>query len=259
MTDLDGTLLNDEHVLAPETVEACRKVVASGNTFVIASGRHYVDIVGVRSVLGIRAYAISSNGARVHDPDDCVVFEQNLDSALARSILAAPRPESLIASVFTSKDWLVDRPAPELLAYHRHSGFTYRVEPLQAHCEGVAKLEFMGNPAALLDFERQLHAHHAGLICTTFSLPICLEITAPGVSKGAALTALMQRLDFERHRVIAFGDNLNDIEMLQVAGNPHIMGNAHARLLDLFPDATRIGRNTDGAVASTLRSFFDCI
>jgi hydroxymethylpyrimidine pyrophosphatase-like HAD family hydrolase len=63
----------------------------------------------------------------------------------------------------------------------------------------------------------------------------------------------MRLLEASPDVVLAFGDNLNDVEMLRVAGNPHVMGNAHPKLFELFPNAAHIGRNTDGAVASALR------
>ncbi|KHJ60033.1 HAD-IIB family hydrolase, partial [Burkholderia glumae] len=69
-TDLDGTLLNSDHQLDPYTIETVRRLAGDGVPFVIATGRHHADVAGIRDVLGIRPYLITSNGARVHAPDD---------------------------------------------------------------------------------------------------------------------------------------------------------------------------------------------
>jgi HAD superfamily hydrolase (TIGR01484 family) len=73
-TDLDGTLLNSDHQVDPFTVDTLRRLESEGVRFVIATGRHYRDVAGIRDVLGIDAYLITSNGARVHAPDDTRVY-----------------------------------------------------------------------------------------------------------------------------------------------------------------------------------------
>ena len=68
-TDLDGTLLNADHQVDPFTVATVRKLEAQGLKFIIATGRHYRDVAGIRDVLGIRPYLVTSNGARIHAPE----------------------------------------------------------------------------------------------------------------------------------------------------------------------------------------------
>jgi Cof subfamily protein (haloacid dehalogenase superfamily) len=254
VTDLDGTLLNAEHVVTAETIDTFRELHAHGNTFVIASGRHHVDIVGVRETIGVPAYIISSNGARVHAPDDRLVYERNIDPAIARAILNTDVDDKVVRNVFTSSEWLIDREAPALLEFHKDSGFRYQVADLPAFPgAGVAKFLFVGEPASLATLENSITTRYGEFVDATYSLPYCLELMATGVSKGAALLSVMKLTGAAPEAVMAFGDNLNDVEMLRVAGHAHVMGNAHPRLFELFPDAKHIGRNTEGAVATTLR------
>ena len=62
--------LNADHQVDPFTVATVRKLESDGLHFVIATGRHYCDVAGIRDLLGIRPYLITSNGARIHAPDN---------------------------------------------------------------------------------------------------------------------------------------------------------------------------------------------
>ncbi len=79
---------------------------------------------------------------------------------------------------------------------------------------------------------------------------------AGGVSKGHALEAVAKQLGHSLKACIAFGDGMNDVEMLSMAGKGCIMRNAHQRLKDRLPDLEVIGSNADDAVPHTLRTLF---
>jgi hypothetical protein len=69
-----------------------------------------------------------------------------------------------------------------------------------------------------------------GRLYISKSLPYFLEFAAPGVTKGAGLEFLAQRMGFTRAETVAFGDGENDVELLQWAGYGVAVENAHARV-----------------------------
>ena len=254
VTDLDGTLLTEDRVVSSDTIDTFRRLSALGNFFAIASGRHYVDVRGVRDALGVPAYIISSNGALAHGPDDSLLYERHIDATVVRTILKIQLPSAIVRNVYTSAEWLIDRESPELLALNPNSGFKYLVTPLEDFSgRQVTKLDFVGKPAELKKLEEVIGDQCGNSVATTYSRPGCFEVMASGVSKGVALTSVMELMEVKPDAVLAFGDNLNDIEMLRVASNPHVMGNAHPKLFELFPKAKHIGHNNEDAVAVTLR------
>lgn len=124
-TDLDGTLLHSDHTLDPFTAQTLRTVAARGVLVIIATGRHYRDVAGIRDLLGIDAYLITSNGARVHVPGDQCVYSRNLDPAAVRRLVQpylAGGNGRVIVNLFADDAWLIDRHAPELLVFHQDSG-----------------------------------------------------------------------------------------------------------------------------------------
>ena len=81
-------------------------------------------------------------------------------------------------------------------------------------------------------------------------------IMAGGVNKGAALTALLETLQLRPAECLAFGDNLNDTEMLNLVGEAQVMANAHPELLTRINGAERIGHHDEAAVAQWLTQRF---
>jgi Cof subfamily protein (haloacid dehalogenase superfamily) len=259
-TDLDGTLLNADHQLDPITVATLKTLDAQGLQFVIATGRHYCDVAGIRDRLGIRPHLITSNGARVHAPDDTLIHAANLPESTIERLVAPDVTGAhgrVIVSLFSDDDWLIDREAPEMLAFHQESGFAWRVTDLRAHVgPNIGKALYVGDPADLAHIAQRLADEFGDSLYITYSLPDCLEVMAQGVSKGRALRVVLERLGVAAAGCVAFGDNLNDIDLLETAGHPFMMNNANPDLVARLPTVPRIGNNFEAGVAHHLRKLF---
>ncbi|KAF0813012.1 Pyridoxal phosphate phosphatase YigL [Andreprevotia sp. IGB-42] len=256
-SDLDGTLLDANHTVDAYTAQTLQTLEAQGVRFIIATGRHYRDVRGIRDVLGIRAYLVTSNGARVHDPDNRLVHAENLEPEYARALCQPEFAAGTRLNIYLDDDWLIDAEDEWLAGLHQDSGFTYQVSDLTQHSgEGVAKVLYIADHEYLLGLEARIRERFGDALYVTFSMPDCLEIMAPTVSKGHALTVVLGELGFGAEDCAAFGDGLNDLEMLQTAGLPFLMGNANPKLVAQLPDVPQIGSNNEEGVARHLRQLF---
>lgn len=255
--DLDGTLLTPEHRLGDYTRSVLARMRAQGVDAMLASGRHFEDIRTFADQLGGHGCLISSNGAAVHDCRSRLIDCTPLDPACVRALINDPAFADVHTNVYRTQDWLVARPEPYLLSFHQNSGFRYRVVDLRT-IDGseVLKVFFYGAPPRLRAIEQEVRARFGDLIATTFSLPVTLEIMAHGVSKGAALARVAQRLGVALGEVLAFGDGMNDLEMLALAGTGIIMENADPRLAAALPALRVIGSNADESVARYLERLY---
>jgi Cof subfamily protein (haloacid dehalogenase superfamily) len=259
-TDLDGTLLNADHQVDPFTIATVRKLESDGLHFVIATGRHYCDVAGIRDLLGISPYLITSNGARIHAPDNTVIHADDLLPAIVQRLVQpeiAGEHGRVIVNLFADQAWLIDRDAPDLLKFHQDSGFTYEVTDLAGH-DGtdIAKALYIGEPADLAQVAANLAQEFGDALYVTYSLPDCLEVMTSNVSKGRALQIVLERLGVDASRCVAFGDNMNDIDLLETAGHPFMMNNANPDLITRLPNVPRIGNNFEAGVAHHLRKLF---
>lgn len=257
VSDLDGTLLGADHDLHADTIATLRALAEQGHHLAFASGRHYRDMLAFRERLGVPVHMISTNGAYLHAPDDQLLHARHLATEHARELTALSRPAGVRLNLYQDDEWLIDAPAPELLALHAHTGFGYRVvDPALLDGQGVGKVLYIGDPEHLAELEADILERLGEQLHVTYSMTNSLEVMAGGVNKGAALSALLSSLGVDRQRCLAFGDNLNDSEMLTVAGEAHVMANAHPALAGRVPMARRIGHHAESAVARQLQERF---
>ena len=255
--DLDGTLLNAAHRLGDYTQAVLARLRSQGVELMLASGRHFQDIRTFANQLGDHGCLISSNGAAVHDrhgrPVDC----QALDPDCVTALISDPTLADVHINVYRTDAWLVARPEPYLLTYHQESGFTYQIVDLSA-IDGtdVLKVFFFGEHERLREIEQSVLRRFSEHVSTTFSLPVTLEIMAHGVSKGAALSRVAQRLGVDLAQVLAFGDGMNDLELLKRVGTGILMENADPRLKQALPALAVIGSHADESVARYLDSHY---
>lgn len=258
-SDLDGTLLSPDHCLSPYAKETLKLLTQQGVNFVFATGRHHIDVGQIRDGLGIKAYMITSNGARVHDPEDRLVFAHNLDSDIAADLfgIVASR-QDIVTNIYRNDEWFMNRHRPEELLFFKEVEFNYSLyEPGLLAPEGVSKVFFIAaSHEVLLPLEQMINARWGDRVNVSFSTLTCLEVMAGGVSKGHALEAVAQRMGYGLKECIAFGDGMNDAEMLSMAGKGCIMQGAHQRLKDRYPQLEVIGSNADDAVPHYLRRLY---
>ncbi|MBZ5486303.1 HAD family hydrolase [Halomonas aquamarina] len=257
VSDLDGTLLGSDHRLHTDTIDVLRTLVGQGHYLVLASGRHYADMRVFRDELDVPAHLISSNGAYTHAPDDQLLEAHHVDPRLAARLIELPRPQNVRLSLYMDDAWYIDAESPSHLEMHAATGFVYEVVPPERMpTQGIGKILYGGDPEALLAIETAIRDISDGALHVTYSTPQSLEIMAGGVNKGVALAALLERIDVRAEHCLAFGDNLNDVEMLSLVGEPHFMLNSHPEMGGHLGSARQIGHHGEAAVAVLLRERF---
>ncbi|WP_447555731.1 HAD family hydrolase [Vreelandella sp. EE22] len=257
VSDLDGTLLGSDHTLHDSTIEVLRALNEQGHHLALASGRHYLDMRVFRDELGVPVHLISSNGAYTHDCEDNLLDANHVAPDKARALIDLPRPANVRLSLYLDDAWYIDSESPSHLSMHAATGFVYQVvPPRDMPCEGIGKVLYGGAPEALAQIERQVLDISDDALHVTYSTSDSLEIMAGNVNKGVALKALLQRLDIDAEHCLAFGDNLNDIEMLRLAGEAHFMVNAHPEMASRLGRGRQIGHHGEAGVAELLRERF---
>jgi Cof subfamily protein (haloacid dehalogenase superfamily) len=255
--DLDGTLLNPEHRIGAYTREVLERLQSKRIAVMLASGRHGHDVRALATDLGINGGTISSNGAAVHDAAGVLIQHQALHPNNLDFLLRDPVFDGLHRNLYRVDDWLVESPNPELLRYHQESGFAYRVVDFATlGPEPVLKAFFYGDQDRLLGLEELVLRRFPGQLATAMSLPVALEVMPAGVSKGTALEHVMATLGLVPADVIAFGDAMNDLQLLKTAGKGVLMGNADPRLRAALTGHEIIGTNAEEAVAMYLEKLF---
>lgn len=259
ISDLDGTLLNSQHQISEFTRSTLKTLVDGGIKFIVATGRHIIDVQGIRQTMGFECDLITSNGALVSTASDDLLFQYTVAPELAEDLIRfTAECTAYDANIYTRDGWYLAREIPELLEFHKDSGFQYTVTDLsRMDMTGIHKFCFTGDHEALLDLERELQERHAAQASVVFSRDDCLEVMATNVNKGNSAQQALATFGLDIDQAIAFGDGMNDLEMLAMAARGFLMGNASERLKAALPAHPVIGRSESDGVAHCLINLFD--
>ena len=244
--DIDGTLLDSRWQIPERNRLAIAEAVSRGVEVAIVTGRRHDFARPVFDELGCPVTAITANGAMVRTADGATALRHLLPRATARTILQATPAHrdgaGLIFDRVREGQVVVERidwSHPSRRGYaERNREFLIEVDPLEAALSDDPIQVFfngrVGPMRTLVDTLRARPDAASFTVATTqyeardFAM---VDVLAPGCTKGAALAEWAGRRGYARSEIFALGDNLNDLEMLEAAGVPVVMGNAVPELL----------------------------
>ena len=238
ISDLDGTLLGADHRISAKTKGSIHRWINNDRKFVIATGRHYIEAKCMQDTLGIPIYLISSNGARVHNREGEIIHQQNLDSHIAKEICHTKFNDAVQVNLFTDHNWYANYTIPEQEAMAFDAGFDCIATDLtEIDTSNTIKIFFFAEPELLQPIYELLNTRFGEQVNLTFSLDKCLEVMHADTNKGAAVQAVLKDKALQAEHAIAFGDAMNDVEMLHLVAKPVLMANAQQSLRQALPDA----------------------
>lgn len=259
ISDLDGTLLNSDHKISEYTKQVIEKVINKGVKFFIATGRHHEDIDFVRNGLNLDSIFITSNGGRIHDKDKNKLIGHDIDEEIVKGLINLDIEEDIHKNIYMENEWYIEKENDYLDDFVKDSPFLYQItdlktlENIKSHKVFFLSLEH----EKLVDLKERIEKLYPGKLNITFSLDTCLEVMPKGVSKGYAIKEVLKRHNISLEETIAFGDGLNDLEMLKTVGKGYIMENAHDKLIKELPNHEIIGPNTEDGLGKKLEEIFD--
>jgi hypothetical protein len=267
VTDIDGTLLNPSFRISDLDRSALHAVHQRGITIILATGRRHDYAMPVALELGIPVWMISSNGAMIRSSSGDTFYADRLPAATARKLITC-MDEFRGHAVLT-----FDRPAEGALVLERadelhhsisrwiqnNSAFIRYVKPLEdALTEDPIQAMYCGSVARMAILQTRLQQaqflDEITLLRTQYDArDLCiLDILNRDCSKGHALRRWAEHHGIPREQIMAIGDNYNDLEMLEFAGLPVIMGNASEELKQNGWKVT--ASNAENGVAAALQA-----
>jgi len=251
--DMDGTLLLPSHQLGQETLATLLALHQRDVHLAFATGRHLLEMQILRQRITLPAWLITGNGTRVHDLDGNLLFASDLSPSVAEEVLHSRWESTASVHVFNDEGWFTDVPVPQMLQAHLISGFSYQLRDLKSFpAHEVTKICFVDDHDALCQLKTQLDAALGDRAHICFSAWDCLEVLPLDCNKGSALVRLCQHLSLTLEECMAFGDAMNDREMLSLVGKGFVMGNAMSQLKSALPHLPVIGHCETQAVSHYL-------
>lgn len=257
-TDLDGTLLRDDKTISQYTHDVIAAAIDKGVHFVPASGRQLFSIRNVLRRIDFEGTVVSANGAAVVNvPSETAVFVTELQPGPMRRIVDLMRaevPGLVVAAVRDLGRQLVAEPGyVEMMAPGDHDRQPEDVTQLDIAgvcSEPSVKTLLRTTEMSVTDMLALASSFEVpGIALTDAGAPF-LEVMGAGVSKQTAISRLSESLGIGPGEVLAFGDWLNDLELLHWAGIGVAVANAHPEALAAADRLTT--SNQDDGVARVM-------
>ena len=257
-SDVDGTLLNSERDLSTwlkTLVNSLPKEIP----VILASSRmpnamrHLLEDLGRPS-----EPLIAYNGGLVLDGEGQILDSVTIPLQLVKSIIAWTHKTDIHVSLFQGENWYESKEdywsKREIQNTKVNPTWMKTEEVLELWSEdnsGAHKVMVMGDSNDISWLFGELHLHHGRELHLYRSKDTYIEIAPRKISKATGLELLLNaKFDFGMEDVIAFGDNYNDIDLLQKAGWRVAMANAKPEVKAVANEVT-LHHKEDG-VAATL-------
>lgn len=239
--DLDGTLLTPQKTILPASLNALRDARAAGVKVLIVTGRHHVAIHPFYQALGLDTPAICCNGSYLYDyPARQVLASNPLRTEQARQLvtlletyqieglmyvddamLYPANSEKIAGHVARTRAWASSLPEAQRPVFKEVSSLRDSASTV----DNIWKFALIDSDLPKLrQFTEQVESTLG--LSGEWSWQDQVDITQHGNSKGARLAEWVAQQGLSMDQVVAFGDNENDLSMLETAGLGVAMGNA---------------------------------
>lgn len=232
--DIDGTLINHKKEISPYTKSALLKIQQIGIKIVLASGRPTYGILPIAKALELDkngGYILSYNGSQIIDMlTNELLFEKRVDPAMIPYLERTARKNNFAIFTYHQDTILTSQPDNRRIQQEAALNGMYIKET--AHFSDAIDFSpckcmlVSDDETALTGLEDHWKKRLSGTLDVFCSEEYFLEVVPMQIDKANTLSVLLEKLNIEPSHVIAVGDGVCDVSMLQLAGLGVAMGNA---------------------------------
>lgn len=255
--DLDGTLLTSDRKISDKTKEILYKFKEKGTEIIIATGRTYTSLRDYKLMLGVDTPIVCFNGAKVVDGvTEKIIFEYPVEEVEVKKLIELSRETGIHLNLYQDEVWYVESEGEETDIYKKISELDYEYKNFdEFEHYNMTKALFVGENEKLKELEKRINEELGSNINKAFSKLFFLEIFNNKVNKGETLKRLFDMHNINIENVIAFGDGMNDLEMLNVVGEGVVMANAPEELKKSVKSGKTCGSNDEDGIGNYLEQY----
>lgn len=252
-SDLDGTLLPPSKIMPADAFPLIEKMREKGVLFVPASGRQLPNLLKLFAPVADKIAVIAENGGLVYYGGEIIFTDPTPAADIKRALDIIRGVNGLYPVVSCADCAYYEDDYPRFVQTLKRS---YSSEKLVDNLDEIAAKQTALKISVWDDLPA---AEHGGRILpplidglrTMISGYDWLDVSVASANKGRALAALMTHLGVSKDECAAFGDHMNDYEMLCVSGHPYVTANAYPPLKAIIGE--EIPSNADFGVITKLK------
>ncbi|WP_301099080.1 pyridoxal phosphatase [Otariodibacter sp.] len=263
--DLDGTLLSSQSAILESSKVAIKKVREKGIKVFIVTGRHHTAVRPYYKELELDTPVVCCNGTYLYDfHHDEVLSSNPLTTEQAISLVKSSREQGFHIAMYTRDAMTFEVLNPhfeKLLAWVDTCPIDakpdiHQVNHFDTYLDGKTIIwKVLISDSNSLKMQKYVDNLPLDQFSPEWSWSDRVDITASGNSKGKCLAELLKLENINPENVVAFGDNFNDVSMLESVGMGIAMGNSE---LEIQHKAKKvIGSNNEDSISLALSELFD--
>lgn len=256
ITDLDGTILNSSGKLSDFTVSAIKRLISEDVLFSVATARTAATVIDMFNGTGLNAPVALMNGVCVYDPvSKRNVITHSIDKNIASDVLSVYAGYNKHPMIYFDKGDFIEIEYTEIDNKHQYEYITDRnarrlKKFIQTESYNLNKPEELlyivsfDKPSELNSIYNEINNIKGVLSCfyaDNYTDCNFLETMNASVSKGVAASEIKKLTGADR--IIAFGDNLNDVPLFEIADEAYAVQNAHNDLKKIATDVIQSNDN----------------
>ena len=259
--DVDGALLNNDNIITAHTRATLIKVQQMGISLALASGRPTYGVLPLAEELDLQknnGYVLSYNGGQIFSmKTGKLLFEKRVHQEMIPYLEKKSRKENF--DMFTyHKDTIITNNASNEFIIREAMLNNMRLKEVDSLTEAVdfAPCKCMivsDDEAALIKLEKHWKKRLAGELDVFRSEPYFLEVVPPFIDKANTLSVLLEMLGVKSEDIVAIGDGVCDVSMIQLAGLGIAMGNAQESV-KACADYVTLTNDQDGVASAIEKS-----
>jgi hypothetical protein len=250
--DLDGTLLTDNKTILDENKKEIKRVNELEIETVICTGRQINAVQYFKDMAGTGRFVICTNGAEIYDyKENKIVYSSLINNEVVKQLHKIADEEECLIKIDTLNERYINK-----MKYSQvgEIELTQSIESLLIN-EKILQISIGNNNRDKLDkIVEKIKQIDEVKVENYFYFKDeiwIINIVNKEVSKGNGIRKLCQYLNIDTKEVVAFGDDINDISMLNAVGYGIAMGNSNDKLKKIAKKITTY--NEENGIAKELQ------
>lgn len=268
ITDLDGTFLTSDAKISSTSAKIINKLTNEGLLFTVGTARTYATVMDMFSGIYLPCPLVLMNGVTIFDPVNNKILKSNqIEESLGNEIISAFRQNGIEPMLYFQNGEILDIFYGELTNSFQRDYVEHRKEcktkrfiksdkPTEIGGKSlvyIVSLDYYDRLKPIYDTVSNIKGAHCMFYRDTYSDCYFLEIISDTVSKATG--AMQVKNIIKADKIIAFGDNLNDIPLFEIADECYAVSNADDKLKKIATGV--IGSNDEDAVAKFILERFN--
>ncbi|MEL7655998.1 MAG: Cof-type HAD-IIB family hydrolase [Bacillota bacterium] len=261
ISDLDGTLLRDDHTLSDYTKAVIHRVSEQGIDFMLATGRIFGGAIQYAKDLKLNTPILACNGALIKEAQGKLLYGKPLKEEALAEVFEVLEERNLYFHCYGEESFYTEKFSDHLVGFY---AFNKELpEDEQFPMIEIKPEDLLGRDTiykvlarcAGEETRKELYNRLSEIpeISITTSWYDSFDICAEQVSKATAIDRYAKAKGIEPSEIICFGDNYNDVDMLQYVGMGIAVENGVEKLKEIADYVT--GNNNEDGVAKAIEKF----